>query len=129
MNIYVPTYVTPTAALGLSYRADNDLPGFGSFVRFSLLSPRLDLNVGAAFGVERYTWDGEESYRFHPEVRVGVGASLVSLFGAIGYDHVLNAQRELEGSLTVRAGAQLAILWSKLSRRQRVRLQCGTSSD
>jgi hypothetical protein len=128
-NVYVPTYLTPTAALGLSYRLDDDLPGFGAFVRLSLLSPRLDLHVGAAFGVERYNWDAEESYRFHPEVRVGVGASIVSLFGAVGYDHALNAQRELEGSLTVRAGAQLAILWSKLPRRQRVRLQCDTSKE
>jgi long-subunit fatty acid transport protein len=128
-NTYVPTFAIPTAAFGLSYRMDDDLPGFGSFVRFSLLSPRLDLNMGVAFGVERYTWDAEESYRFHPEVRVGVGVSLVSFIGAVGYDHALNAQRNLEGSVVVRAGVQFALPWSKISRRQPVHLQCEKAKD
>ncbi|HEX3130696.1 MAG TPA: hypothetical protein VH394_25385, partial [Thermoanaerobaculia bacterium] len=113
-GIYVPSHLVPVVALGLSYRMDDELPGFGSFIRFSFLSPRLDLHGGLAFGVERYQWAHNESYRFHPEARVGVGASLVVLFGAVGYDHALDGNGDLKGSLTVRSGAQIGIPWSKI---------------
>ncbi len=116
-DVYVPRLAFPTLALGLSYRMDDELPGFGAFARVSLLSPRLDLNAGLAFGVERYTWSETTSYRFHPEIRVGVGASLVMLFGAVGYDHALDDQGDLKGSLTVRSGVQIGIPWSKIPRK------------
>lgn len=118
-DTYVPSQRVPAVALGLSYRMDDELPGFGSFVRLSLLSPRLDLHGGLALGVERYTWARHESYRFHPEARVGVGASLFVLFGAVGFDHALDANGNLKGSLTVRSGIQIGIPWSKIPRHSR----------
>ena len=124
-DIYVPSQRVPVLALGLSYRMDDELPGFGSFVRVSVLSPRLDLHAGLALGVERYRWDQKESYRFHPEVRVGVGASLFVLFGGIGYDYALDENRDLKGSLTVRSGIQIGIPWSKIPRGGRSEKEAG----
>ena len=118
-DVYVPSHRVPVLALGLSYRMDDELPGFGSFVRLSVLSPRLDLHAGLALGVERYRWARNESYRFHPEVRVGVGASLFVLFGGVGYDYALDEHGDLKGSLTVRSGIQIGIPWSKIPRRDR----------
>jgi hypothetical protein len=111
---YHPRLWSPTLGVGLLYRLDEELPGWGVFVRGGLLFQRLDLHVALGLGLERYSWSGAESWRFHPELRAGVGRSFINYILAVGYDHGLDAGRRLEGAVVFRAGVTVGIPWGKL---------------
>lgn len=113
---YVPKFYSLGWGAGVGYRIDEVLSGFDGTARVYVLWPKIDMHASAGVRVAHLTWAGNQTTRVVPEVRIAKTLGFVGFFLGATQDFRLLESGEINQTLGLQTGIQLAIPWWRTAR-------------